>query len=162
MKLGFYPDVVNENATRIVALTVIALGLISLLIPNWISLAILLFGFVARVTYGPKFEPFAWITAHWIVPKLGVSFLPTAGPPKRFAQLIGFFFASASIVLFYLDIPFAYSAVLSTLVFFASLEAFLGFCAGCFAFRLLMKAGLIPEEVCERCNNLNFDKAPTS
>ena len=44
----------------------------------------------------------------------------------------------------------------SKLVLFAGLEAFVGFCAGCFVFGYLMRWGLIPAETCERCNNLSF------
>ena len=36
----------------------------------------------------------------------------------------------------------------------ASLEAFLGFCLGCTIFSFGMKVGIVPEEVCERCNNI--------
>lgn len=158
MKLGDYPDVVNENVTRIVASTVVVLGLISIFLPNPYSLAILLYGFTARVSYGPRFEPFAFFTSRYLVPKLGIPFKPTAGPPKRFAQLVGFGFSITSIVLFILGEWTAYKVVLGILVFFASLESFVGWCAGCFFFAILMRLGIIPEDVCEKCNNLNFNK----
>ena len=45
----------------------------------------------------------------------------------------------------------AATGVLAVLVVFASLEAFLGFCAGCFVFARLMRLGLIPESVCKGC-----------
>ncbi|TGK52531.1 DUF4395 domain-containing protein [Leptospira bouyouniensis] len=158
MKLGFYPDVVNENVTRIVASTVVILGVFSLLFPNLIVLGLLLLGFTLRVSYGPKFEPVAFITSKYLVPWLGISFVPSAGPPKRFAQLIGFSFSLAAILFYINEFTLAYQITLATLVFFASLESFLGWCAGCFMFGLLMKIGVIPEEICERCNNLNFNK----
>ncbi|TGM38663.1 DUF4395 domain-containing protein [Leptospira levettii] len=158
MKLGFYPDVVNENVTRIVASTVVVLGVIAILFPNLVVLGLLLLGFLLRVSYGPKWEPFAFLTSRYLVPWLGISFVPSAGPPKRFAQLIGFSFSLTAIILFVNGLFFSYQIVLATLVFFASLESFLGWCAGCFMFGLLMKVGIIPEEVCERCNNLNFNK----
>ncbi|TGL39744.1 DUF4395 domain-containing protein [Leptospira perdikensis] len=158
MKIGFYPDVVNENVTRIVASTVVFLGVFAILFPNPYVLAFLLLGFTLRLSYGPKLEPFAFFTARYLVPWLGISFVASAGPPKRFAQLIGFLFSISAIVFFVLDLTLAYQITLATLVFFASLESFLGWCAGCFAFGLLMKLGVIPEEICERCNNLNFNK----
>ncbi|ABZ94973.1 Conserved hypothetical protein [Leptospira biflexa serovar Patoc strain 'Patoc 1 (Ames)'] len=158
MKLGFYPDVVNENVTRIVASTVVFLGVLSILFPNLIVLGLLLLGFTLRVTYGPKWEPFAFFTSKYLVPWLGISFVPSAGPPKRFAQLIGFSFSVIAILLYSNGYSLGYQITLATLVFFASLESFLGWCAGCFMFGLLMKVGVIPEEVCERCNNLNFNK----
>lgn len=158
MKLGYYPDVVNENVTRIVASTVVFLGVFAILFPNLYVLAFLVLGFTLRLSYGPKFEPFAFFTSRYLVPWLGISFVATAGPPKRFAQLIGFIFSTAAIVFFILDHTLAFQITLATLVFFASLESFLGWCAGCFAFGLLMKLGVIPKEICERCNNLNFNK----
>jgi len=36
----------------------------------------------------------------------------------------------------------------------AFLESALGFCLGCKTFGLLMRLGVIPEEVCERCNDI--------
>lgn len=158
MKIGNYPDVVNENVTRIVASTVVFLGVFAILFPNLYLLGFLLLGFTLRLSYGPKFEPFAFFTSRYLVPWLGVSFVATAGPPKRFAQLIGFIFSLGAIVFFLLGQTLAYQITLATLVFFASLESFLGWCAGCFAFGLLMKLGVIPKEICERCNNLNFNK----
>lgn len=158
MKLGYYPDVVNENVTRIVASTVVFLGVLSILFPNYVVLGLLLLGFVLRLSYGPKWEPFAFFTSKYLVPWLGISFVPSAGPPKRFAQLIGFSFSLVAILLYANGYLLAYQITLATLVFFASLESFLGWCAGCFMFGLLMKIGVIPEEVCERCNNLNFNK----
>ena len=41
----------------------------------------------------------------------------------------------------------------------ASLEAFVGFCLGCTIFRGLMRLGVIPETVCEACNNLQLRHA---
>ena len=47
-------------------------------------------------------------------------------------------------------------AAKAVLLLFASLEAFANFCAGYFVFGYLMRWGLIPADVCERCNNLNL------
>jgi hypothetical protein len=44
--------------------------------------------------------------------------------------------------------------VLGLLVVAATLESVFAYCIGCKVFALLMKAGLIPEDVCERCNNI--------
>jgi hypothetical protein len=43
--------------------------------------------------------------------------------------------------------------VISGLVIAAFLESALAVCLGCIAFGYLMKFGVIPEEVCEECNN---------
>jgi hypothetical protein len=36
----------------------------------------------------------------------------------------------------------------------ATLESVFAFCLGCQVFALLMRAGLIPEETCERCADI--------
>jgi hypothetical protein len=41
--------------------------------------------------------------------------------------------------------------VLAGLLAAASVEAFFGFCVACRVFPLLMRAGLIPEDVCREC-----------
>ncbi len=38
----------------------------------------------------------------------------------------------------------------------ASLESILGFCVGCTLFALGMRIGLVPEETCEACANINL------
>ncbi|MDF3818866.1 DUF4395 domain-containing protein [Leptospira sp. 96542] len=158
MKLGYYPDVVNENVTRVVASSVVLFGVVSLIFPNPYSLSYLFLGFFLRLSYGPKLEPVAILVSKYLVPLLSISFVPTAGPPKRFAQLIGFIFSLTAIILYSFQFFLAFQIILAILVFFASLESFLGWCAGCFFFGILMKLGVIPKEVCERCNNLNFNK----
>jgi hypothetical protein len=38
----------------------------------------------------------------------------------------------------------------------ATLEAALGFCLGCKVFAVLMRLGLIPDDVCAECNDLSL------
>jgi hypothetical protein len=45
-------------------------------------------------------------------------------------------------------------AVLGVLIAAATLESVFGLCLGCRTFDVLMRLGVIPPEVCERCNNL--------
>ena len=42
------------------------------------------------------------------------------------------------------------------LVVAASLEAALGFCLGCRVFAVLMRLGVIPDDVCAECNDLSL------
>ena len=44
--------------------------------------------------------------------------------------------------------------VLGMLAVAATLESVFAYCLGCKVFGLLMRAGLVSEEVCERCNNI--------
>ena len=77
------------------------------------------------------------------------------GPPKRFAQGMGVAFSvTAAVLTFGFDQFVAAQVVLGLLVVAASLEAFAGLCLGCKIFAIRMRLGLIPEEVCEECNDL--------
>ncbi len=77
------------------------------------------------------------------------------GPPKRFAQGIG---AVMSVTAAVLALGFgargAAYVVLGLLAAAATLESVFALCLGCRIFALLMRAGVIPESVCERCNDL--------
>ena len=42
----------------------------------------------------------------------------------------------------------------------ATLESVFALCLGCRIFAVLMRAGIISEDVCERCNNIWADDAP--
>ena len=53
-----------------------------------------------------------------------------------------------------LGLQTAAGIMLGVLVVFATLEAALGFCAGCWAFGHLMRLGVIPEETCEACADI--------
>ena len=43
--------------------------------------------------------------------------------------------------------------------FFAGLESSLGFCAGCWFFKLIMSWGWIPEKICAQCNDILLSKS---
>ena len=57
-------------------------------------------------------------------------------------------------VLFAVGASTAATVLLGLLVVAAGLEAFAGLCLGCHLFRLLMRAGVVPAEVCERCADI--------
>ena len=64
-----------------------------------------------------------------LAPRLGFRPHLVAGPPKRFAATI----------------------VGGIMLLFPALESFAGVCVGCKIFALLMKVGVIPQEVCAAC-----------
>jgi Domain of unknown function (DUF4395) len=156
-----FPNPVNEISARLVATGVLiqALVIITFDLP-WLTL-LLAYGFVARVLTGPKLSPLGLFVTSVIVPRLSIAPRYVAGPPKRFAQAIGVVFSvtAAVLALGFDQIGAAY-VVLGLLIVAASLEAFLGFCLGCQIFGVLMRAGVVPEEVCERCNNILGDAGP--
>jgi hypothetical protein len=158
MKIGRFPEVVNENAARVVASIVTVSSIIAVLFPSYLTIIPLLYGFLARVLYGPDYSPTAQLVLRGIIPMFKISNKPTAGIPKRFAQFIGLIFSISALLFFSFNLLYEFQITISILAFFAFLEASLGFCAGCYAFSLLIKWGIVPEETCERCNNLQFNK----
>lgn len=157
MKIGRFPETVNENAARMVATIVCVLSLINIFEPSFITFIPLVYGFIARVLYGPDYSPAALLVTKGIIPTLKISNKPTPGAPKRFAQFVGVIFSLSAFFLFVMGSTFESQIILGVLAFFAFLEAALGFCAGCFVFGFLIKWKLVPEEVCERCNQLTFN-----
>ena len=156
-----FPHPVNEYAARSVAAMVFLLAVVIIVADVRWLLFVLAYGFLARVLTGPKLSPMGLIATRLIAPKLLRRSKPVAGPPKQFAQTIGLAFSLTALVLVYgFGLVGVAYAVLGVLVLFAGLEAFVGFCAGCFAFGYLMRWGFIPAETCERCNNLNFGTEP--
>lgn len=126
---------------------------------TWL-VAVLAYGFVARVLTGPTLSPLGRVVTDVITPRLPLAARPTAGPPKRFAQGIGATLSTAAAIAHF---GFGSATVANVLVAMilvaASLEAFVGFCLGCTIFRGLMRLGVIPESVCEACNNLQLRHA---
>lgn len=150
-----FPHPVNEYAARAVALQVLILTIIIIATEFWPLLFLMLYEFLARVLSGPTLSIMGQLSTRLIVPLLIQKERIVPGPPKRFAQIIGLVFTITIILLIYWgDFYLTGKVVLAVLGIFAALESLLGFCAGCWAFSLLMRVGLIPEEVCERCNNL--------
>ena len=70
------------------------------------------------------------------------------------SALIGAAFTLGASVLVLTGHHWGAYLLLGLLVVAASLEAFVGLCLGCKVFALLMRVGVIPESVCERCNDL--------
>jgi hypothetical protein len=148
-----FPNPVNEKASRVVAGTVFAVALL-ILATGWHWLLVpLAYGFWARVLTGPRLSPLGWLAQRKIAPRLGeAKYVP--GPPKRFAQGIGAALTTAGAVLALAGATTAANVLVVLLAIAAGLESVFALCLGCQAFALLMRAGLIPESVCEECANI--------
>jgi len=153
-----FPDPVNEVSARLVAAGVVLMGLATIVFDaKWI-LVPLAYGFVARVLTGPTLSPLGQLVTRVITPRLDAEPKYVPGPPKRFAQGIGVVFSVTALVLaFGFDEFTAAQAVLALLVVAATLESVFALCLGCKAFAVLMRVGVIPEDVCERCNDIWAD-----
>jgi hypothetical protein len=149
-----FPNPVNEVSARLVAAGVVLMSVLAIAFDlKWLTVVIA-YGFVARVLTGPTLSPLGQLVTRVITPRLGLAARPVAGPPKRFAQGIGAAFSLSALVLTGLGYWTAAQAVLGLLVVAATLEAALGICLGCMTFGVLMRAGVVPDDVCERCNDI--------
>ena len=157
-KVFAFPNPVNEYSARITAALVVALSALTLLTGFGWGLAVIAAGFWLRVLFGPRISPLALLSVKVLTPWLGRTQL-VPGPPKRFAQGIGAAMSTAAAVLLAAGIAPAAWVLLAVLIVAASLEAFAGFCLGCAIFGFLQRRGVIPDDVCEACNNISLRRA---
>lgn len=162
-RLFSFPDPVNEVSARLVAAGVVAMSAAAIALDaRWLTAAIA-YGFVARVLTGPTLSPLGQLVTRVVTPRLGVPARPVPGPPKRFAQGIG---AALSVTAAVLALAIGQwgtaQLLLAALAAAAALEALLGLCLGCRVFALLMRAGVIPASVCERCDDLWAGRQPSN
>ena len=150
-----FPNPVNETSARLVAAGVVVLGVLTIALDQRWLIVVLAYGFVARVVAGPTFSPLAQLVTRVVTPRLRVPAKYVPGPPKRFAQGIGATFSVAAVVA---QFGFGETALAYVFVCFivvaATLESVFAYCVGCRVFALLMRTGVIPERVCEECNDI--------
>ena len=135
---------------------VVVLTVAYLLTQSTPLLAFIAYGFVARVTTGPSLSPVGQLVTRVVVPRLPFTERPTAGPPKRFAQGIGATLSVAALILALTGSTVAPVVLVAMITAAASLESIAGYCLGCAIFARLMSIGLVPETVCDACNNLSL------
>ena len=149
-----FPHPVDEVSARLVA-TGVVLQCVAILVTGWTVLLVLLaWGFVARVATGPTLSPLGTLVTRVVRPRLAWATRDTPGPPKRFAQGIGATLSVGALAATVLGAGSLAKALVVAILVAASLEAFVGFCLGCWMFRVLMRIGLVPEETCEACRDL--------
>lgn len=154
-RLFSFPNPVNEVSARLVAAGVVIMSVLALAFQlEWLVVIIAL-GFIARVATGPSLSVLGQVVTRVVTPRLPLAPKPVPGPPKRFAQGIGAAFSIASAVLLLaFDADLAGWLVLAALTAAATLEAAFAFCLGCKIFALLTRLGLIPDSICEACNDI--------
>jgi len=149
-----FPNPVNEKAARVVA-GVVALTGVVVLATGWHWLLVpLAYGFWARVLTGPTLSPLGRLAMRGVAPRLGPpKYVP--GPPKRFAQGLGAAFSTTAAVLALgVGALGAADVLVALLVAAATLESVFAVCLGCQIFGVLMRAGLVPADTCERCADI--------
>ena len=152
-----FPELINEPAARLVASGVLLMSLLSIWLISlevnfaWVVLLIMAYGFLARVSSGPKVSPLALLVTKFLVPKLNFDEKLVPGPPKRFAQSIGLIFSTFIFIFWLANLHYICILLLAVLSIFAFLESVFGYCFACKVFKILIAVGLIPEPICERC-----------
>ena len=159
-RLFSFPDPVNEVSARLVAAGVVLLA-VALLVTGWHWIVLVLaYGFLARVLTGPTLSPLGQLVTRVITPRVPVEPKYVPGPPKRFAQGIGATLTVAAAIFTYGVDDFGVAQVLVAMVLIAAtLESVFAYCLGCKLFALLMRIGVIPDSVCERCNDIRAIRA---
>ncbi len=161
-KLLNFPNPVNETSARVVAAGAVVMGITFAVTGNQWVLAALTHGFVARVLSGPTLSPLGRLATRVITPRLNVQHRFVPGPPKRFAQGVGAAFTLTASVLVVAGATTQARIVIAMLVVAAFLEAAFAICLGCIAFGWLMKLGVIPQSMCEECNNFTAPSLATT
>jgi hypothetical protein len=156
-RLFSFPNPVNEISARIVAGGVVVMAAVTIGFDQpWLTVVIA-YGFVARVLTGPTLSPLGQLSVRVLTPLLGAEPRPVAGPPKRFAQGMGVAFSvTAAVLALGFGLRGAAYVTLGFLIVAAFLESALGLCLGCKVFGVLMRVGIIPQDVCESCNNIGL------
>ncbi len=150
-----FPRVVDEVSIRVVAAEVLTVAVLALLTGQAWLYAVLALDFAARVAYGPRFSPLAHLALRVIRPRLSAAPRESAGAPKRFAATIGLVLTTVATLFFYVAGWTTAAWVIGVvMVVFPALEAGWGLCVGCRVFALLMRLGVISDEVCLDCADI--------
>lgn len=153
-RLFSFPNPVNEVSARLVAAGVVVMATVTLATRQWWLLAPMTYGFWARVLTGPTLSPLGQLVTRVVTPRLPVEPRYVPGPPKRFAQGIGAGVTLAASLFALAGLIGAVQVLLGMLVVFATMESALGVCVGCKIFALLMRLGVIPDSICDECNDI--------
>lgn len=162
-RLLSFPDPVNEVSARLVAGGVVVMAVATILTGSpWLAVVIA-YGFCARVLTGPSLSPLGQVATRVLTPRVPAPAKLVPGPPKRFAQGIGTVLSTtAAVLMLGFGLQGAADGLLGLLTVAATLESVFGYCLGCRIFALLMRTGLVPEDVCESCNNIWARHAPAA
>jgi len=159
-RLLSFPNPINEVAARLVAAGVASLCVTILVTRQPLLLVPLCYGFWARVLTGPTLSPLGQLVTRVVAPAVGRSRL-VPGPPKRFAQGMGAAISTAALAAWasgYLSVSWVF---VTMILGAATLEAVFALCLGCKVFALLMRVGLVPDTVCEACDDISRRRTST-
>ncbi len=148
-----FPSTINEKAARVIGGAVAVTLVVALATGAWWLSVPIAYGYLVRVLGAGRFSPLSRLANDVVAPRLGPP-KPVSGPPKRFAQAMGAAFSTGGAIAFALGAATVGTVLLGMLVVAATLEAAFALCLGCKIFALLMRAGLVPEEICAECSDI--------
>lgn len=120
------------------AFFVLVLTVIFLVTSVWLIPAFLVVDFALRASTLGKYSLLG-ILSDAVIKQFKIGKKPTDRAPKRFAAAVGFVFSVAILVFTLFHAGIVTFVLAFTLIFFAILESFLGFCAGCYFYTFLRR-----------------------
>ena len=126
---------INENKARLTAFFVLALTVVYLLTGFWLIMAFLLVDFILRAFNLGKYSLLGFLSDA-VIKQLKIKSKPVDRAPKRFAAGVGLAFITgilAAIIFHLFTVAFCLAIVMA---FFALLESFFAFCAGCYVYSI--------------------------
>jgi hypothetical protein len=153
------PERINEApvrgvATLVSAAVAAALALAALLSAPWIAGAVaaaLCADFIVRAAGRSALSPLAGLSRSLQGSVFRYRSRMITAQPKRFAAGIGAFITALAAASWLMGWDAALYGSLAVLLLFSFLEAAFRFCAGCKMFALLVRLGLLREDVCYDC-----------
>lgn len=153
-----YPSAVDGVTVRLVAATVLLIGVIAVVSGQWWIYLLLAADFVPRFIWGPSRSVIATGILRFVRPRVRLAPRTVSGAPKRFAAGIGAVMTSLASVAWLLHLAFASHAALvvvwviaALMVVFPALEAIFGYCVGCKIYGVLARRGWVNPDLCVDC-----------
>ncbi|WP_183572059.1 DUF4395 domain-containing protein [Mucilaginibacter sp. X5P1] len=126
---------INENKARLTAFFVLVLSVVYLITGFWLIIAFLLLDFTLRSFNLGKYSVLGFLSDA-IIKQLKIKNKPADRAPKRFAAMVGVVFTLAILIAIFFTQTIVAVSLATVLSFFALLEAFFAFCAGCHVYSI--------------------------
>jgi len=126
---------VDEHASQLVGIFVLALLILSYVFNNSYFLWFLLLDFLAR-SVNVRYSLLARLS-RFLLDLFNIEPKPIGAAPKRFASRLGLLFVITLLSLLYIDCLVGYKIIFILFIIAVALEAFFKFCIGCKIYTLL-------------------------
>jgi len=126
---------INENKARLTAFFVLVLSVVYSVTGFWLIIAFLLVDFALRSFNLGKYSILGFLSDA-IIKQLKIKSKPVDRAPKRFAAMVGLVFTAAILISIFFSQQFVAISLATVLSFFAFLESFFAFCAGCHVYSI--------------------------